>query len=126
MTAEHEQQVALTADDLGLETYEEVEAKIKDKKEPFMSVYESYINYLEREEMEGESPVDPNHFAAFRDMPRQPFTVEEFFNFVKGTEYDPECWTIDQLEEFYYVPKPVPFTVALYLRNLVAYRTLRK
>eukprot|EP00339_Tiarina_fusa_P023962 CAMPEP_0117037900 /NCGR_PEP_ID=MMETSP0472-20121206/26707_1 /TAXON_ID=693140 ORGANISM="Tiarina fusus, Strain LIS" /NCGR_SAMPLE_ID=MMETSP0472 /ASSEMBLY_ACC=CAM_ASM_000603 /LENGTH=176 /DNA_ID=CAMNT_0004747985 /DNA_START=128 /DNA_END=658 /DNA_ORIENTATION=+ len=116
----------MTPDDLGLDTYEQVDAKIKDKKESFLSVYQSYKNYLTRLDMEEAGPVNPEHFSIYQHMPRQPFTVEEFFNYVKGTEYDPECWTVDQLEEFFFVPTPVPFTVGLYLRNLVAYRTLRK
>lgn len=76
--------------------------------------------------MEAEGPKSPNQFTCFAEMPRQPFTVDQFFNFVKGTEQDPEEWTVDQLEEFYFTPMPKPFTLQLYLKNLIAYRTLKK
>jgi hypothetical protein len=91
-----------------------------------MSVYNAYQSYLERLELERYGPVDPNHFACYRHMARQPFTVEQFFDAIKDTEHDPDNWTIDQLEEFYFVPIPSPFTIGLYLRNLIAYRTLKK
>lgn len=91
-----------------------------------MQVFQAYNNYLERLELEEEGQTSPNHFSCFNHLPRHPFTVDQFFNFIKGTEYDPENWTVEQLEEFYFVPIPKPFTVPLYLRNLVAYRTLRK
>jgi len=113
-------------DELGLETYEQVEAKINDKKESFMNVYDAYQRYLERVEREEEGEADPNHFEVYSHLPRQPFTVDQFFDYIKGTEYDPDNWSIDQLEEYYFTPVPEPFSQGLYTHNLVAYRTLKK
>ena len=119
-------EVSQTPDSLQLDTYEQVEAKINDPKESFMAVADSYKRYLQRLQMEESGPANSNHFSVYDGLARQPFTIDQYFNFIKGSEYDPDNWTIDQLEEFYFVPHPEPFSMGLYLQNLVAYRTLRR
>jgi len=109
-----------------LETYEEVDKNIKDNNKSFMEVYNSYVNYLKRVEMEKIGEVPDNHFSIYSHMTRQPFTVEEFKKSIEGTGFDPKNWSIDQLEEFFFVPKPHPFSLQLYANNMIAYRTLKK
>merc|ERR1712023_259239 len=80
-------EVSQTPDSLQLDTYEQVEAKINDPKESFMAVADSYKRYLQRLQMEESGPANSNHFSVYDGLARQPFTIDQYFNFIKGSEY---------------------------------------